>query len=161
MLFDRLGLGSVVGFIIAGVLIGPHTPGLVAHDQMDELQNIAQLGVVLFLFTVGLEMQPKQFWAMRRELFGLGWGQVLLTAAVLVPLLQYATHLKWQSAVMVGLGCAMSSTAVVMAILSDRGELSTTYGQNSFAILMAQDLSVVPVMALIPLLAHAAAQVPA
>jgi monovalent cation:proton antiporter-2 (CPA2) family protein len=161
MLFDRLGLGSVVGFIIAGVLIGPHTPGLVAPDQMNELQNIAQLGVVLFLFTVGLEMQPKQFWAMRRELFGLGWGQVLLTAAVLVPLLLYATHLKWQSAVMVGLGCAMSSTAVVMAILSDRGELSTTYGQNSFAILMAQDLSVVPVMALIPLLAHRATQAPA
>jgi len=98
---------------------------------------------------------------MRRELFGLGWGQVLLTAAVLVPLLLYATDLRWQSAVMVGLGCAMSSTAVVMAILSDRGELSTAYGRNSFAILMAQDLSVVPVMALIPLLAHAAAQVPA
>jgi len=160
-LFDRLGLGSVIGFIIAGVLIGPHTPGLVATDQIDELQTVAQLGVVLFLFTVGLEMQPKQFWAMRRELFGLGLGQVVLTAAVMAPLFVFARDLHWNTAVMVGLGYAMSSTAVVMTILADRGELSTTYGRNSFAILMAQDLSVVPVMALIPLLAHARAQAPA
>lgn len=160
-LFDRLGLGSVVGFIIAGVLIGPHTPGPVATDQVDELQGIAELGVVLFLFTVGLEMQPKQFWAIRRELFGLGVGQVVLTAAVMVPLFMLSRDLHWNTAVMVGLGYTMSSTAVVMAILADRGELSTTHGRNSFAILMAQDLSVVPVMALIPLLAHLAAQAPA
>lgn len=155
MLFDRLGLGSVIGFIIAGVLIGPHTPGPVATDQLEDLQNVAELGVVLFLFAVGLEMQPRQFWAMRRELFGLGGGQVLLSAAALGALLAFAYDLHWQTAVMVGLGLALSSTAVVMAILAERGELTTTYGRTSFAVLMAQDLSIVPIMALIPLLGHA------
>jgi Kef-type K+ transport system membrane component KefB/voltage-gated potassium channel Kch len=157
-LFNRLGLGSVVGFIVAGILIGPHTPGPVATEQIDALQNVAQLGVVLFLFIVGLEMQPRQFWAMRREVFGLGLGQVVLTAAAMAPLFIFVRHLEWNTALMVGLGYAMSSTAVVVTLLADRGELAASHGRASFAVLMAQDLSIIPIMALIPLLAHGASQ---
>jgi monovalent cation:proton antiporter-2 (CPA2) family protein len=153
-LFERLGLGSVVGFIVAGVLVGPHTPGPVATDQVQSLQDISELGVVLFLFTVGLEMLPKQVWAMRRELFGLGLLQVVLSAAPLGAFLYYVIDLHWQSAVIVGLGLAMSSTAVVMTILAGRNQLATSHGRTTFAVLTAQDLSIVPVMALIPLLAH-------
>jgi glutathione-regulated potassium-efflux system protein KefB len=156
-LFDRLGLGSVVGFIVAGVLVGPHTPGPVASSQVNEIQTISQLGVVLFLFAVGLEMQPKQLWAMRRQLFGLGGAQMIVTAAALGLFLVYVSGLHWQSATIVALGLAMSSTAVVMTLLADRGELVTAHGRTSFAILMAQDLSIVPVMALIPFLAHKSA----
>ncbi len=148
----RLGLGSVVGFIIAGVLVGPNTPGPAPLHDVDTLQSIAELGVVLFMFTVGLEMRPQKIWSMRVQIFELGVGQVLLSALVLGLFFGLAFHLHWQSATLLGLGLAMSSTAVVMTILTDRGELSTQYGQNSFAILMAQDICAVPVMALIPLL---------
>jgi len=154
ILFNRLGFGSVVGFIVAGVIVGPHPPGPVTFAQVDELQNISELGVVLFLFTVGLEMRPKQLWAMRRQLFGLGGAQVLLSAAAFGGFLIVPLNLHWQSAVIVGLGLAQSSTAVVMTILGERGELATQSGQSSFAILMAQDMSIVPVMALIPILSH-------
>ena len=83
ILFERLGFGSVLGFIVAGIIIGPHTPGLVASQNVNDLQNVAELGVVLFLFTVGLEMLPRKVWAMRRLLFGLGSAQMLATAAIL------------------------------------------------------------------------------
>lgn len=152
--FERLGLGSVVGFIVAGMLVGPHSPGPVATDQVQSLQNISELGVVLFLFAVGLEMLPRQVWAMRRQLFGLGLLQVVLSAVPLGGFLFYVFGLHWQSAVIVGLGLAMSSTAVVMTILAGRNQLASPYGRTTFAILTAQDLSIVPVMALIPLLAH-------
>src|SRR5210317_422056 len=77
ILFERLGFGSVLGFIVAGIIIGPHTPGLVPVRAVDELQSIAELGVVLFMFTVGLEMRPQKVWAMRRQMFGLGSAQML------------------------------------------------------------------------------------
>jgi glutathione-regulated potassium-efflux system protein KefB len=159
-LFDRIGLGSVVGFIVAGVLVGPHTLGPVATAQVQSLQDISELGVVLFLFTVGLEMLPRQLWAMRRQLFGLGLLQVIVTAIPLGALLIYGFDLQWQSAIIVGLGLAMSSTAVVMTSLAQRNQLLTSYGRTTFAVLTAQDISIVPVMALIPLLAHHAATGP-
>jgi len=137
--FERLGLGSVVGFIVAGVLVGPHTPGPVAIEQVQSLQDISELGVVLFLFTVGLEMLPKQVWAMRRELFGLGLLQVVLTAAPLGAFLYYVIELHWQSAVIVGLGLAMSSTAVVMTVIAGRNQLATSYGRTTFAVLTGLD----------------------
>lgn len=158
VLFERLGFGSVVGFIVAGVLIGPHTPGPVATSQVKELQTVSELGVILFLFAVGLEMQPRQFWAMRRALLGLGGAQVLLTALALGAVLGLMLDLHWQTTTIVALGLAMSSTAVVMTLLTERGELTTRYGRNCLSILMAQDLSVVPIMSLIPLLAHVATQ---
>jgi glutathione-regulated potassium-efflux system protein KefB len=158
MLFQRLGFGAVLGFIVAGVLIGPHTPGPVPIQQVDQLQSIAELGVVLFLFAVGLEMRPRKIWSMRRLLFGLGSAQMLLTALVLAAYFVFIDHAAWQAAVILGLGFAMSSTAIVMTTLEERGELTSDHGQTSFAVLMAQDLWIVPVMALVPILAHKTAQ---
>ena len=154
ILFERLGFGSVLGFIVAGIIIGPHTPGLVASQNVNELQNVAELGVVLFLFTVGLEMLPRKVWAMRRLLFGLGSAQMLATASILGVYLVFLVKVHWQTAIILGFGFAMSSTAIIMTTLQERGALVSEHGQTSFAILMAQDLWVVPVMALVPILAH-------
>jgi glutathione-regulated potassium-efflux system protein KefB len=159
ILFERLGFGSILGFIVAGIIMGPHTPGPVATENVEDLQHIAELGVVLFLFTIGLEMRPEKMWAMRRLLFGLGSLQMLVTASVLGTYLLLFTDASWESAVIGGLGFAMSSTAIIMATLAERGELATEHGQTSFAILMAQDLWIVPVMALVPILAHRTAEV--
>ena len=158
ILFERLGFGSILGFIVAGIIIGPHTPGPVATENVEGLQDIAELGVVLFLFTIGLEMRPEKMWSMRRLLFGLGSLQMLVTASVLGSYLLLFTDASWESAVIGGLGFAMSSTAIIMATLAERGELATEHGQTSFAILMAQDLWIVPVMALVPILAHRTAE---
>jgi glutathione-regulated potassium-efflux system protein KefB len=158
ILFERLGFGSILGFIVAGIIIGPHTPGPVATENVEGLQHIAELGVVLFLFTIGLEMRPEKMWSMRRLLFGLGSLQMLVTASVLGTYLLLFTDASWESAVIGGLGFAMSSTAIIMATLAERGELATEHGQTSFAILMAQDLWIVPVMALVPILAHKTAE---
>lgn len=159
-IFERVGLGSVVGFIVAGVLIGPHTPGLVATDQVATLQELSELGVVLFLFAVGLEILPTQLWAMRRQIFGIGLLQVLLTSVPLTMMLVAGFELAWRSALILALGLAMSSTAVVMTLLAGKNQLASPYGRLSFAVLTAQDLSIVPVMALIPLLAHHASAAP-
>lgn len=153
MLFGRLGFGSVLGFIAAGIIIGPHTPGPVASQHVNELQNVAELGVVLFLFTVGLEMIPRKVWAMRRLLFGLGSAQMLVTATLLGAYLLFGVKTSWPTAVILGFGFAMSSTAIIITTLQERGALTSEHGQTTFAILMAQDLWVVPVMALVPILA--------
>jgi len=158
ILFERLGFGSVLGFIVAGIIIGPHTPGPVPIGEGDDLQKVAELGVVLFLFTVGLEMRPEKVWAMRRLLFGLGSAQILVTAAVLAAYLVLFVNVPWETAIIVGLGFGMSSTAIVMATLGERGQLATEHGRTSFAVLMAQDLWIVPIMALVPILAHRTAQ---
>jgi glutathione-regulated potassium-efflux system ancillary protein KefC len=158
ILFERLGFGSILGFIVAGIIIGPHTPGPVPVRAVDELQSIAELGVVLFMFTVGLEMRPQKVWAMRRQMFGLGSAQMLVTAAVLAAYLVLFVHVHWETAILLGLAFGMSSTAIVMATLGDRGELASEHGRTAFAVLMAQDLWIVPVMALVPILAHTTAQ---
>jgi glutathione-regulated potassium-efflux system protein KefB len=154
ILFERLGFGAILGFIVAGILIGPHTPGPAPVHAVDELQSVAELGVVLFMFTVGLEMRPDKVWAMRRLIFGFGSVQMLLTAGVLAAYLVLALQASWGTATLIGLAFAMSSTAIVMATLAERGELATEHGRTSFAVLMAQDMWVVLVMALVPLLAH-------
>jgi len=158
ILFERLGFGTILGFIAAGVIIGPHTPGPVPVHAVDELQSVAEFGVVLFLFTVGLEMRPDKVWDMRRLIFGLGSAQMLATAALLAIYLVLFFHAPWGTAIILGLGFGMSSTAIVMATLGDRGELTTEHGRTTFAVLMAQDLWIVPVMALVPILAHETAQ---
>ncbi|MGD8696947.1 MAG: cation:proton antiporter, partial [Gammaproteobacteria bacterium] len=154
ILFQRLGFGAILGFIVAGIIIGPHTPGPVPIHAVEELQSVAELGVVLFMFTVGLEMQPRKVWAMGRLIFGLGSAQMLVTAAGLAAYMIFFVGSAWQTATIVGLAFAMSSTAIVMATLGERGELATEHGRTAFAVLMAQDLWIVPVMALIPILAH-------
>ena len=158
ILFERLGFGAILGFIVAGIIIGPNTPGPVPVHAVEELQNIAELGVVLVMFTVGLEMRPEKVWSMRRLIFGLGSAQMLVTAIMLAAYLAFVVDVPWQTATIVGLGLGMSSTAIVMATLGERGELATEHGKTTFAVLMAQDLWIVPVMALVPILAHNTAQ---
>ncbi len=158
ILFERLGFGAILGFIVAGIIIGPHTPGPVPVQAVEELQSIAELGVVLFMFTVGLEMRPERVWDMRRLIFGLGSAQMLLTAGLLAAYLMFFADLSWETATIVGFALGMSSTAIVMATLGERGELSEEHGRTIFSVLMAQDLWIVPVMALVPILAHTTAQ---
>jgi glutathione-regulated potassium-efflux system protein KefB len=158
ILFQRLGFGAILGFIVAGVLIGPHTPGPVPVHAVDELQSIAELGVVLFMFSVGLEMRPEKLWQMRRLIFGLGSAQMLLTAAVLAAYMILVLQAPWESATILGLAFAMSSTAIVMGTLGERGELASEHGRTTFAVLMAQDMWIVPIMALVPILAQTTAQ---
>ncbi|WP_220718880.1 cation:proton antiporter domain-containing protein [Agarivorans litoreus] len=152
LFFQRIGFGSVLGFIVAGVVLGPYTPGPVAIEKVENLQAIAEVGVLLFLFIVGLEMRPKKIWSMRKLMFGLGSAQILGTAAVFVPYFIYFHNLSLQSAIVLGLGFALSSTAIVMSTLEEKGALPAEHGQASFAILMSQDLWIIPIMALIPLL---------
>ncbi|MDQ6620448.1 MAG: monovalent cation:proton antiporter-2 (CPA2) family protein [Pseudomonadota bacterium] len=154
-LFRRLKLGAVLGYLAAGALIGPWGLRLIA-DVATTLQ-FAELGVVLLLFLVGLELEPSRLWALRRPVFGFGGAQVLVTGVVL-GLLGKAFGLSWQASIIAGAGLAMSSTALVLSSLGERGELETPHGRASFAILLFQDLSVIPLLALLPLLSGEGAQ---
>ena len=149
-LFRRLKLGAVLGYLAAGVIIGPSVLRLVT--AVDNILHFAELGVVLLLFVIGLELQPSRLWVLRKSVFGLGSAQVFVTAGVL-GVAGYAFGLTWQSATVAGLGLAMSSTAFVLQILAERRQLTTRSGRSAFAILLFQDLAVIPLLALIPLLA--------
>ncbi|MFS1438572.1 cation:proton antiporter [Shewanella sp. 10N.286.48.A6] len=153
VIFARLGVGTIVGFIVAGIILGPHTPGPIATTNIETLQNIADFGVVLFLFTLGLDMKPQQLWSMRKTIIVQGFGQVLLTSA-LFSLLGTVMGLAWEVGFVIGAIFSQSSTAVVMTLLQEKKQLNTPHGTNIFSNLMAQDISVVPIMALIPILAH-------
>ncbi|CAM4138675.1 cation:proton antiporter domain-containing protein [Vibrio agarivorans] len=148
-----LRLGTIIGFIAAGIALGPHTPGLVAATDIEFLQQIADFGVVLFLFTIGLEVKPQELWKMKKGLVIQGLGQVVLTALIFSGIYFYAGF-SWQLGLVFGLIFAQSSTAVVMTMLEEKGEVNAAHGKNIFTNLMGQDLSIVPVMALIPVLAH-------
>lgn len=148
-IFKRLGFGSVLGYLAAGVVIGPI---LRLITESESILHVAELGVVLLLFVIGLELKPIRLWAMRRDIFGLGSAQVLLTGAVLSAIV-YLFGQNWQVSVVVGMGLALSSTAIGIQTLNERGELSTPYGQKSFSILLFQDIAIVPLLALVAALA--------
>lgn len=151
-LFRHFGLGSILGLLVTGVLLGPYTPGLAITNRVDELRHFTELGVVLLLFVIGLEMQPRRLWEMRHALFGLGSAQVLLSGIGLG--IYFGLLLgHWPAALLIGLGLALSSTALVMQFLYERGEIASRHGQTAFAILLLQDLAVVPMLALLPVLA--------
>ena len=150
-LFQRLGLGAVLGFLVSGALVGPWGLGYIV--AVDEIRHLAEFGVVFLLFVIGIEMKPSRLWVMRRSVFGLGTAQVLVTGVV-ITLLALAFEMPTRSALIVGFGLALSSTAFGLQILSDKGQLGTPYGRTSFAILLLQDLAIVPLMALLPLLAQ-------
>jgi monovalent cation:proton antiporter-2 (CPA2) family protein len=152
-LFRRFKLGAVLGYLAAGVIIGPSMLRLVAN--VDNIMHFAELGVVLLLFVIGLELQPSRLWVLRRSVFGLGSAQVLATALVLA-LIALALGASWQSATVIGFALAMSSTAFVLQVLAERKQLTTRYGRSAFAILLFQDLAVIPLLALIPLFADGA-----
>lgn len=151
-LAKRLGLGSVLGYLLAGVVIGPFVLGLVGgegHGVMD----YAEFGVVMMLFLVGLELRPATLWQLRRPILGLGGLQVTVTTAVVAGG-GIAGGLDWKPALAVGLMLAMSSTAIVLQSLAEKGQLKTPGGQAAFSILLFQDIAVIPILALFPLLAE-------
>lgn len=152
-LSGRLGLGSVLGLLIAGIVVGPHTPGPVLTNQVEDLRHFTELGVVLLMFLIGLEMRPARLWSLRREVFGLGSLQILLSAALIAGL-EIWMDIPWKQALLTGLTLALSSTAFVMQILRERGEIASRHGQAAFSVLLMQDLAVVPLLALVPLLAE-------
>ncbi len=151
-LLKRLGMSSVMGYLAAGVVIGPWCLGLV--DQPDEILHTAELGVVLLLFIIGLELQPSRLWVLRRRVFGLGGAQVLLTTAA-ISAIALTLGLAPLTALLVALALSMSSTALVLQMLAEKKQLTSRYGRDGFTVLLFQDLAVIPLLALIPLLATA------
>ncbi|MGA7979547.1 MAG: cation:proton antiporter [Chromatiaceae bacterium] len=150
-LFSRAGLGSILGLLVAGVVVGPYSPGPVLTDNVEAVRHFTELGVVLLLFLIGTEMHPRQLWSMRRQVFGLGALQVLVTGSLIAAYVLLRA-LSWQTALITGLTLALSSTALVMQILHERGETASPHGSAAFAVLLMQDLAVVPLLALVPIL---------
>jgi glutathione-regulated potassium-efflux system ancillary protein KefC/glutathione-regulated potassium-efflux system protein KefB len=149
-LFRRLGLGSVLGYLAAGIVLGPWALHITAGVQ--EVLNFSELGVVLLLFVIGLELQPRRLWVLRKPIFGLGAAQVLITGAILAAI-AFVFHMGLKTAAIVGLGLSLSSTAFAIQALSERRELTTHYGRAAFAILLFQDMAVIPLLFLVRVLA--------
>ena len=150
-LAKRLGLGSVLGYLIAGILIGPFFLELV--EDQTEVMHFAEFGVVMMLFLVGLELQPSRLWKLRHSVVGLGGLQVTLTTLAIFAVCKFVFTLQWQTALAIGLMLALSSTAIVLQTLNEKGWIKQQAGENSFAVLLFQDIAVIPILALIPLLA--------
>ncbi|MCC8931194.1 monovalent cation:proton antiporter-2 (CPA2) family protein [Rhizobium sp. 'Codium 1'] len=148
-IFRKLGLGTVLGYLAAGVVIGPilHLIG-----GSGEILAVAELGVVLLLFIIGLELKPSRLWHMRRDIFGLGSSQVVLSGLILTLLVYWAGLLDWRGALVAGFGLALSSTAFALQLLDDYGDMNSRYGQRSFSILLFQDLAIVPLLAMVSVL---------
>ena len=151
-LFQWLKLGAVVGYLAAGMLLGPW--GLAIVPDAENTLSFAELGVALILFLVGLELDPSRLWALRQRVFGLGGAQVGLTGLI-VALIAWSLGTSWQASLVAGFGVAMSSTALVLSSLAERGQSDTEHGRAAFAILLFQDIVVIPLLALLPLLAYA------
>src|SRR5687767_14853189 len=149
-LAKRLGLGSVIGYLLAGAVIGPYALKFVSGGG--DVMHFAEFGVVMMLFVIGLELRPSLLWQMRKPIIGLGGLQVLGTAAA-VGLIAFWVGLPWKSSLAIGLILTMSSTAIVLQSLGERGLMKTPAGEASFAVLLFQDIAVIPILALMPLLA--------
>jgi CPA2 family monovalent cation:H+ antiporter-2/glutathione-regulated potassium-efflux system protein KefB len=149
-LAKRIGLGSVVGYLAAGMALGPYGFDFIA--SAGDVLGVAELGVVLLLFVIGLELEPARLWKMKGDIFGLGTSQVLACGAAMTGLLLLAGKSP-EVSVIAGFGLALSSTAFALQILQERGQLTTSYGQRAFGILLLQDMAIVPLLALVPILA--------
>ena len=147
----RLGLGSVLGYLVAGVVIGPFVIGLVGHEG-ENIMHYAEFGVVMMLFLIGLELQPEMLWKLRKAILGLGGLQVLLTTIVL-GVVAYMFGFNMKQSLLLGMIFSMSSTALVMQMMMEKNLMQTAAGQSSFAVLLFQDIAVIPMLALFPLLA--------
>ncbi len=150
----RLGMGSVLGYLLAGILIGPYFFGFVGTEGQD-IMHFAEFGVVMMLFLIGLELEPTHFWRMRNRILGMGTVQVCLTALFAAAGLMLMGF-SWQAALASGLAIAMSSTAIVLQSMKEKGLADTNAGKSSFSVLLFQDITVIPVLAFLPLLATAA-----
>nr|VFJ78655.1 MAG: Kef-type potassium/proton antiporter, CPA2 family [Candidatus Kentron sp. FW] len=149
-LAKRLGLGSVLGYLAAGILIGPS--GLMLIDEPEVILHFAEFGVVLLLFIIGLELNPHVLWSMRRSILGIGGGQVLLSAVVLYGF-AWVFGLDWRTSLIAGMGLALSSTAIALKALEEKNLMPTPAGQAGFSVLLFQDIAVLPMLAILPMLA--------
>ncbi len=147
---SRLGLGSVLGYLIAGIAISPLLS--ILHVDVMSIQHFAEFGVVMMLFLVGLELEPKLLWKMRNRLIGLGGGQVFLTS-ILIMVVAIVLGLDWKISLAIGLVLALSSTAIVLQTLNEKGLMKSDGGHSSFSVLLFQDIAIIPMLALMPLLA--------
>ena len=155
-IFRYFKLGSVLGYLAAGIIIGPGCLGLIS--KIDTTQHIAEFGIVLLMFVIGLELQPSRLWVMRKSIFGLGLAQVLVTTLGIGSAAYFGFEQTRGSALIIGFGLSMSSTALVLQLLAERGQLHSQYGRSAFSILLFQDIAVLPALALLPLLGVAAAK---
>jgi monovalent cation:proton antiporter-2 (CPA2) family protein len=155
-IFRRFKLGSVLGYLTAGIIIGPASLGLIS--SVETTQDIAQFGIVLLMFVIGLELQPSRLWVLRKSIFGLGTAQVLVTAIGVGAAAYFIFAQTWQAALVMGFALSMSSTALALQLLAERGQLNSQFGRSAFSILLFQDISVMPALALLPLLAAASAK---
>ncbi|HXE85867.1 MAG TPA: monovalent cation:proton antiporter-2 (CPA2) family protein, partial [Hyphomicrobiaceae bacterium] len=149
-----LRVGNVLGYLLVGVLIGPAALGLVS--DVGSVLHLAEFGVIMLLFVIGLELRPRRLWAMRSTIFGLGSAQVAITGVVLAAAAM-AFGMKWQAALFAGLALSLSSTAFALQVLEEKGELALRHGRQAFAVLLFQDLAAIPLIALVPLFAVTAA----
>ncbi|PMH46303.1 glutathione-regulated potassium-efflux system protein KefB [Vibrio sp. 10N.286.49.B3] len=147
---QRFGLGSVLGYLLAGVIIGPWGLGLIS--DVEAILHFSELGVVLLLFLIGLELNPKKLWQMRGPILGLGGAQVILTTLAITGI-AFLCGVNWSSSLVIGMGLALSSTAIALRVLEERGLHGTETGQSGFAILLFQDIAVIPMLAILPILA--------
>ncbi|MHC1776697.1 MAG: monovalent cation:proton antiporter-2 (CPA2) family protein [Lentimicrobium sp.] len=150
-LAKRLGMGSVLGFLMAGILIGPFLLGFIG-DEGEDIMHFAEFGVVMMLFLVGLELDPSKLWKLRKTILGTGLSQVLITTLV-VSGIAMAWGMHWQGSLAIGMSLAMSSTAIVLQSLKEKNQMGSAAGQNSFSVLLFQDIAVIPILAILPLLA--------
>ena len=149
----RLGMGSVLGYLIAGMIMGPFVLQLIGEEGKD-IMHFAEFGVVMMLFLIGLDLEPHMLWRMRASILGLGGLQVgITTAAVLILCL--ISGYSWQTGLAIGMILSLSSTAIVLQSLKEKGLLNTDSGQNAFSVLLLQDIAVIPMLALMPLLSFA------
>src|SRR5210317_2190268 len=145
----RLGFGSVLGYLCAGILIGPFGFGFI-HEP-EHILHFAELGVVFLLFIIGLELKPSRLWVMRKMVFGLGTAQVLVSAALIAGL-AWLYGLETGTSIVIGLILALSSTAFVLQMLAEKKQLGTSHGRAAFSILLFQDLAAIPLIAVMPML---------
>lgn len=150
-IFKRIGLSSVLGYLVAGIIIGPFGLKFVGSEGAD-VMHFAEFGVVMMLFLIGLELQPSLLWRLRGPILGLGGGQVLITTAVIAGI-GIASGLSWQMALAVGMSLALSSTAIVLQSLQEKGQTNSSGGRSAFSVLLFQDIAVIPMLAIMPLLA--------
>jgi len=147
----RLGLGSVLGYLLAGVVIGPFIMGFVGEEGQDIL-HFAEFGVVMMLFLIGLELEPELLWKLRKSILGLGGLQVTLST-ILIGFIAMFFGFNWQQSLVLGMILSLSSTAIVLQTLSEKGLMKTSAGQSSFSVLLFQDIAVIPMLAIFPLFA--------
>jgi len=152
----KLGLGSVLGYLIAGIIIGPFVLGLIGEEGQNVMQ-FAEFGIIMMLFLIGLELKPSMIWKLKGSIFGMGGAQVF-TTALIVMAIALMFGLQWKTSLALGLVLALSSTAIVLQTLHEKGLMKTDGGQNSFSVLLFQDIAIIPILAMLPLLAtgHAA-----